>query len=211
MRRKFERLFPTLILEGTLRFRANWNRDLLAEILQFHQDDRLGRSWSKENYRLGYTSYASLSDMHHRSPRFSELHDALKPQVAAFARAQGWNLKDRALCMNSCWMNIMPENAYHTLHLHPHSVVSGTYYVSTPPGSVSLKIEDPRMPYYMAAPVREFVEDRREKLYYEVAPKAGGFVLFESWVRHEVPPNRSKRPRVSVSFNYSFEDIEATD
>ena len=101
------------------------------------------------------------------------------------------------LSMTSCWLNVMPKNTYHTLHLHPHSVLSGTYYVTAPKGSVSLKLEDPRMGLYMNAPVR--------KLYYEVKPKAGSFVLFESWLRHEVPPNQSSAPRISISFNYSLE------
>jgi uncharacterized protein (TIGR02466 family) len=100
--------------------------------------------------------------------------------------------------MNSLWMNIMPMQTYHALHLHPHSIISGTYYVSCPKGSVSLKLEDPRMPYYMNAPARN--------VFYEVNPKPGHFILFESWLRHEVPPNQSKQPRISLSFNFSLVD-----
>jgi len=33
---------------------------------------------------------------------------------------------------------------------------------------------------------------------------AGRLVLFESWLRHEVPPNPVNDERVSVSFNYSW-------
>ncbi|MFM8313582.1 MAG: 2OG-Fe(II) oxygenase family protein, partial [Deltaproteobacteria bacterium] len=93
----------------------------------------------------------------------------------------------------------------HTLHTHPHSVVSGAYYVQTPPQSVPLRIEDPRMAFYMNAPVREHSTLATENLYYEVPAKSGDFVMFESWVRHEVPPNRSKKARISLSFNYSLE------
>jgi uncharacterized protein (TIGR02466 family) len=205
---RFESLFPTIIMQGALPFSAAWNKKLLAEIEQFASDDTLGRSWSKENYHRGYTSYASLSDMNWRSPTFSDLHDALQKEAEAFAKAQGWNLKGCRLVMSSCWMNIMPKYAHHTNHLHPHSVISGTYYVSSPPGSVALKLEDPRMMFYMAAPVREKIKNAKHDLYYKVEPKPGSFVLFESWLRHEVPPNRSEKPRVSVSFNYSIENEE---
>jgi uncharacterized protein (TIGR02466 family) len=34
--------------------------------------------------------------------------------------------------------------------------------------------------------------------------QAGSLVLFESWLRHEVPPNPSGSPRISVSFNYNW-------
>jgi uncharacterized protein (TIGR02466 family) len=33
---------------------------------------------------------------------------------------------------------------------------------------------------------------------------AGNVVLFESWLRHEVPPNPVAAERVSISFNYNW-------
>jgi uncharacterized protein (TIGR02466 family) len=35
-----------------------------------------------------------------------------------------------------------------------------------------------------------------------VQATAGKVVLFESWLRHEVPPNPAAAERVSISFNY---------
>lgn len=176
---------------------AALNKKLLAEIESFSSQDKMGRDWSKENYRGGYTSYASLSDMHHRAPGFSTLADLLAPHARQFAKSQRWEMRGLELEMTACWINIMPKHTYHTLHLHPHSVISGTYYVSVPKGSVSLRLEDPRMAHYMNAPVGKNV-------YHEAKPRSGGFILFDSWLRHEVPPNQSNSPRISVSFNYSL-------
>ena len=200
-----EKLFPTLVYRGSLANQARLNRDLLRDIDSFSAQDKMGRDWSKQNYRGGYTSYASLSDMHHRSPVFSRFEELLQPHAVAFAKAQGWELRGLKLEMNACWMNVMPKHTYHTLHLHPHSVISGAYYVSTPPGSVSLKLEDPRMAFYMNAPLRQNGPKKETGLYYEITPSRGTFVLFESWLRHEVPPNQSNQSRVSISFNYSIE------
>jgi len=198
-----ESIFSTLIQRGTLPRARAFNRDLLAEIHALRAQDAMGREWSKTHYRGGYTSYASLSDLHHRTPLFDSFQEKMQPHALAFAKAQGWDLRGLVLRMNACWMNIMPRHTYHTLHLHPQSVISGAYYVRTPADSVSLRLEDPRMPYYMHAP------PRRAGLYYEIAAREGTFVLFESWLRHEVPPNRSALPRVSVSFNYSIESRDA--
>jgi uncharacterized protein (TIGR02466 family) len=33
---------------------------------------------------------------------------------------------------------------------------------------------------------------------------AGTVLLFESWLRHEVPPNPVSAERVSISFNFSW-------
>lgn len=193
-----ERLFPTIISRAVLPNARSFNRRLLEEIEGMSAEDPVGRQWSAENYRGGYTSYASLSDLHRRTPTFMELEKKLQPHARAFAKAQRWDLKGLDLEMTAMWMNVMPKHTYHTLHLHPHSAISGVYYVNAPRGSVSLKLEDPRMPYYMNAPVRP--------LYEEIEPVAGMFVLFESWLRHEVPPNQSSEPRVSLSFNYSLTD-----
>lgn len=200
-----ESLFPTLIARGNLEEAKRLNRDLEGEIKTFSRQDKMGRRWSEENYHGGYTSYGSLSDMHHRSPTFAEFSDLLQPHAEAFARAQGWNLQGMHLNMTACWFNVMPKHTYHTLHNHPHSVISGAYYVACPPGSVALKLEDPRMAHYMNAPLRNKSKYFSEGLYQSIAPLPGSFVLFESWLRHEVPPNRSARPRISISFNYSLE------
>jgi uncharacterized protein (TIGR02466 family) len=37
-----------------------------------------------------------------------------------------------------------------------------------------------------------------------VPAEAGKLVLFESWLRHEVPPNPVEAERVSISFNYNW-------
>lgn len=199
MANQIEKLFPTVILRGKLAGAASLNRALLAEIETFRAQDKMGREWSRTNYRGGYTSYASLGDMHFRSPAFARFAELLAPHAEAFVKAQGWERRGLVLKMTACWMNVMPKHTYHTLHLHPHSVISGAYYVKIPKGSVSLKIEDPRMGFYMHAPLR------KEGLYREIVPEAGSFVMFESWVRHEVPPNGSDDPRVSLSFNYALE------
>lgn len=205
MKLKIQKLFPTFVAQGSFPNAVQLNRKLLKDIETLFAQDKVGQQWSQKNYRGGYTSYASLSDLQHRTPVFAQLADLLQPHAEAFAKVQGWNLSGLELEMNACWMNIMPKNTYHTLHLHPHSVISGTYYVSAPRGSVSLKLEDPRMAHYMNAPVRANERNPEHALYHHINPKPGTFVLFESWLRHEVPPNQSTQPRVSISFNYSLD------
>ena len=70
---------------------------------------------------------------------------------------------------------------------------------ATVPG---LKLEDPRLDRYMAAPPRR--ADAGEQPWVTVPVAAGTLLLFESWLRHEVPPNPVAAARVSVSFNYNW-------
>jgi len=180
--------------------------DLVAEldhsVRALAAEDRAGQAWSKAHGYKGYTSYASLNDLPIRDPAFGDLVKLLDRHVRAFAEASHMGLA-RKLRLDSLWVNLMKPGGTHSGHLHPHSVVSGTFYVAVPPGSGGLKLEDPRLPLMMAAPPRaaDAPEDGRPFVYAE--PKPGMVLLWESWLRHEVPPTAAKGDRISDSFNYS--------
>jgi uncharacterized protein (TIGR02466 family) len=106
--------------------------------------------------------------------------------------------------MTDCWVNIMPRQVVHSLHLHPLATISGTYYVLTPRESAGLKLEDPRLDRYMAAPPLKTKASTNRQRWVVIPAQAGKLVLFESWLRHEVPPNPSAAPRISISFNYNW-------
>ena len=178
--------------------------EMEASCFAIAEDDEAGQQWSEENGYPGYTSYASLTDLGWRFPIFADLIKLLDAHVAAFAEELAFDLEGRALKLEDIWINILPEGGMHTGHLHPHSVISGTTYVALPDGSASIKFEDPRLPMMMAAPgrVKEAPEELRQFAY--VAPEVGDVLLWESWLRHEVPMNMSEEERISVSFNYSW-------
>jgi uncharacterized protein (TIGR02466 family) len=178
--------------------------ELEASCWSIAEDDEAGQAWCEENGYPGYTSYASLDDLPYRFPIFRDLEKALDKHVAAFAEDLEFDLGGRSLKLDSLWINILPEGGTHSSHIHPHSVISGTTYVTMPEGTSALKLEDPRLARMMAAPPRR--KDAREELRafrYE-APEAGDVLLWESWLRHEVPVNMSEDDRISVSFNYAW-------
>ena len=199
-------LFPTLVYEAPLQRSgtAALNRRLLRECLQLQVDDVAGRRWSTRNYPGGYTSYGSLCRMHTISPTFEVLRRRLLRHVGAYARALQLDLDGRELSMTDCWVNVMPRHVVHGLHLHPLSTISGTYYVRTPRGVPGLKLEDPRLDRFMAAPPRRADADAGSRPWVTLPARAGHLILFESWLRHEVPPNTVAAQRVSISFNFSW-------
>lgn len=201
-----QNLFPTSIYTARIQ-QTGWqglNRRLLRECLQLRTDDEAGQRWSRTNYPGGYTSYSSVPRMHEVSPTFADLQRKLDRHVRAFVRTLELDVESRPLAMTDCWVNIMPRQVVHGLHLHPLSTISGTYYVQTPKGSPGIKFEDPRLDRFMAAPPRRS-DSRPENRPWVILPaEAGRLVLFESWLRHEVAPNPVASERISVSFNYSW-------
>lgn len=178
--------------------------DLATACYAIAEDDEAGQTWCEDNGYPGYTSYASLADLPWRFPTFADVVTALDAHVAAFAKELAFDLGDKALTLDSLWINILPEGGIHTGHIHPHSVISGTTYVAMPEGTSAIKFEDPRLPMMMAAPTRaaDAPQDLRSFVY--VAPKVGDVLLWESWLRHEVPMNMAEDDRISVSFNYGL-------
>lgn len=179
-------------------------QELVSSCWSIAEDDEAGQEWCDENGYPGYTSYASLTDLGWRFPIFAELIKILDQHVAAFVQELDFNLGGRELKLEDIWINILPEGGTHSSHIHPHSVISGTTYVSMPDGASAIKFEDPRLPMMMAAPARK--KDAREGLrqFIYVAPQVGDVLLWESWLRHEVPLNTAEDERISVSFNYSW-------
>ena len=178
--------------------------ELEASCWSIAQDDEAGQDWCEENGYPGYTSYASLTDLPYRFPIFADLVSVLDAHVSEFAKDLEFDLDDRKLELEDIWINVLPEGGIHTSHIHPHSVISGTTYVAVPVGASAIKFEDPRSAMMMAAPPR--LKDARRELrtfVYE-APKPGDVLLWESWLRHEVPMNMAEEERISISFNYAW-------
>ncbi|WP_208353958.1 TIGR02466 family protein [Pseudaestuariivita rosea] len=178
--------------------------ELEASCIAIAEDDEAGQNWCEEHGYPGYTSYASLTDLPWRFPIFKDLVGVIDQHVAAFAKDVQFDLGDKQLVLEDIWINILPEGGIHTGHIHPHSVISGTTYVAMPQETSAIKFEDPRLPFMMAAPAR--VKDVREELrqFVYVVPEVGDILLWESWLRHEVPMNMAEDERISVSFNYAW-------
>lgn len=192
-------LFSTLVYHRPLvrSGGALLNRRLVDECQALAASDAAGQRWSQNNYLGGYTSYGSLDRLHLVTSLFDSLRRRLDPHVKAFARELKYDLGGGTVAMTDCWVNVMPAGVVHSLHLHPNSVISGTYYVAVPRGAAALKIEDPRLSLMMAAPPRPGA-------FVTLPAKAGDVILFESWLRHEVPPADFSGERVSISFNYAW-------
>jgi len=200
-------LFVTRLYHGNLQEAAPHLdlAELEQSCLVIAEDDEAGQTWCEENGYPGYTSYASLTDLPWRFPIFADLVKILDHHVAEFVKDLEFDLDGRALVLEDLWINILPEGGTHSSHIHPHSVISGTTYVAMPKGASALKLEDPRLSRMMAAPTRAKTARAELQPFIYVKPNVGDVLLWESWLRHEVPMNMAEDERISVSFNYRWD------
>jgi uncharacterized protein (TIGR02466 family) len=193
-------LFVTRLYRGRIAVAQGLEKTCLGVAAE----DRAGQRWAKEHGYGGYTSYASLNDLTRRASIFEELERTIARQVNMFARELQFDLGGRKLKLDSLWINVMEKGAIHAPHIHPHSVISGTYYVTVPPKSGAIRFEDPRLAMLMAAPPKKKNARPENRSFVDVTPKPGMLLLWESWLRHGVETNGAGKPRISVSFNYGM-------
>lgn len=167
-------------------------------------EDAAGNDWCEKEGYPGYTSYASLDDLPERFPEFAALKTHLDTAAATFARALHWDMGGCTLELDAIWVNVLGEGGHHSGHIHPGSVISGTYYVRLPEGAGRIRFEDPRLGLMMAAPLPEDNAPEAARRFVYVQPTEGTCLLWESWLRHEVMPGHTEEARISVSFNYAL-------
>lgn len=196
---KIENLFVTKLYRAELG--TQLNATLAQTCTAIAAEDRAGQRWAREHGYEGYTSYASLNDLTTRASIFAELERAIAKHVRSFAKALDFD--QRKLTLDSLWINVMPKGGVHTAHIHPHAAISGTYYVQIPRAAAAIRFEDPRLAMMMAAPPKRAGARRENQTFVSIEPKPGTLLLWESFLRHEVPLNRAKGTRISISFNYA--------
>ncbi len=194
-------LFATRLYDAVIDDQALLD-ELAHSIRTLANDDKAGQRWSRDKGYKGYTSYASLNDLPRRDPAFADLQRLLTRHAAVFADELAFDL-GRKPKLDSLWVNLLKPGGHHSAHIHPHSILSGTFYVEVASDSGAIRFEDPRLPMMMAAPVRR--DDMPEELrpFVSVEPRPGLLLLWESWLRHEVTPGRAKTERLSISFNFA--------
>jgi uncharacterized protein (TIGR02466 family) len=194
-------LFVTKLYEAEIADEALL-ADLAHSIRVLSQDDGSGRRWSREHRYAGYTSYASLNDLPRRDPAFAELAKLLTRHAARFAEECAFDL-ERKPRLDSLWINFLKSGGHHSGHIHPHSLISGTFYIEVPSGSGAIRFEDPRLPLMMAAPTRRNDAPEDLQTFAVVQPRPGLLLMWESWLRHEVLPGSGRGERLSTSFNFA--------
>ena len=198
-------LFVTQVYEASLASAPDFpdfNAALADACRMLAAEDQAGRMWCREHGYRGYTSYGSLGDLPQRLPEFAELKRSLDKHAQVYAKALNFDLA-RKPKLDSLWVNILKPGGGHSGHIHPHAFLSGTVYVEVPDGASALKLEDPRLPMMMARPAVHADAPEAERPFVYLAPKAGTVLMWESWLRHEVPTNAARSERISVSFNYA--------
>ena len=195
---------------GTPQFKALWPTTLMQVELPGSEpaNAALGelieeRDAAASDMTADYLAGNFFADQH---PVIAWLKQCCDRAVLDYARHAGidyqmdWHLQ--------AWPNVNRFGDYHNLHNHPHSWLSGTYYVQVPPPRAdmgqrsdlnpgAISFFDPRAQANMLAVKGDGQVDPEHRL----VPTPGTLLLWPAFVHHLVHPNLSDEARISVSFN----------
>ena len=104
-----------------------------------------------------------------------------------------------AIDLCAYWINVMPPGAYHRIHTHPNTNLSGVIYLQAPEGSGDLYIPSPYDNCINT--IIKTVPD------YVLKPEVRQVYLFPSSLPHSVSRNESDEDRVSISFNIKLKNL----
>ena len=184
-----EGFFPTIIYAEDFKLDTN---QLAQNITQ----------WSKEDSGVTKTNvkgWHSKTDMNTK-PEYKPLVDELFRMVHQVFKEE---FLDGSPTLGNMWANINPPGGYNKPHVHPNALFSGVYYVKTPPNCGRLMCNDPRPGIQTCMPNR--IKGQPPKhLWREIhlRPQENRAIIFPAWLWHQVEPNESNEPRISVSFNF---------
>ena len=192
---KFTRLWPTLFMAVTLPGHEAANSILSSLVMQRNaEQDQMTTNYINQNF----------FDSDH--PAINWLLQCCHQAIAEYAQESG--MAEMPEVDIQAWPNVNFRGDYHNLHNHPHSWLSGTYYLNVPdqedaetfrsdlnPGAISFF--DPRGAVNMSA-IRN---DGQFDPEYRRVPKAGELFLWPAFLYHLVHPNLVDIPRLSISFN----------
>lgn len=199
-------LFATQVFRDKIgeKLASKLNAELAQMIDEYAQADEAGKAYCRAHHYPGYTSYGSLTDLPQRAPCFAELQRELDVRVRGFSKELAFDLQRGRLVLDNMWVNSLDPQGFHSGHIHPHSVISGTYYVRANADAAQIKFEDPRLSAMMVAPPRRTDAPQSLQPFIYLSPQPGEILLWESWLRHEVCRHEGREPRLSVSFNYRW-------
>ena len=97
------------------------------------------------------------------------------------------------------WGNILKPGETHSPHTHSNNFLSGVFYLESD-AETGIIFSDPRPAAAVLVPRKKEKTNENSNLLSYIS-KQNRLIIFPSWLVHWVPMNKSKRDRISISFN----------
>lgn len=188
--------FKQLISEYLIEDHLSLNEALLEFVSITRQKDPRGITNSNSR---GWHSKPDLASSDHKS--IKALNQFVFAAISNYIQAYqpNFNIGNYNVRL-AMWANVNNEGASNAMHVHPNSLISGTYYVKIPSENV------PKI-CFLSTNGAQYLKNRQLlsedfcRTDYTYLPRPGAIILFPSNVFHSVEPNTTSEERISIAFN----------
>ena len=152
----------------------------------------------KNLHKLGYTNnnWQTGPDLDKSQPFSWFAQDIGKTAFDIFDKLN-YNVQD--IEITGMWGNILKPGETHPPHTHSNNFLSGVFYLESD-AETGIIFSDPRPAADVLVPRKKTKTNENSNLLSYIS-KQNRLIIFPSWLVHWVPINKSKRDRISISFN----------
>ena len=150
----------------------------------------------KEYNNKNITNWQSKPDLLSKPSYREFVESVLKTNVNIIKKL---NYEFESLVITDMWSNILKPGETHRPHTHANNFLSGVYYLNSD-AETGIIFSDPRPAADVLVPRKKTKTNENSNLLSYIS-KQNRLIIFPSWLVHWVPINKSKRNRISISFN----------
>ena len=152
----------------------------------------------KNLHKLGHTNnnWQTGPDLDKSQPFSWFAQDIGKTAFDIFDKLN-YNVQD--IEITGMWGNILKPGETHPPHTHSNNFLSGVFYLESD-AETGIIFSDPRPAADVLVPRKKTKTNENSNLLSYIS-KQNRLIIFPSWLVHWVPINKSKRDRISISFN----------
>lgn len=187
---KLNLYFPTIIGSESDTDLANC---LLPEVKKILNDSSLlTNQWGYKN-----TYQKRIENL----PQISNFVIYVKEKSLDFLKLNGYDHSNINLKIE-IFASEMISGDSHNRHTHPDCLLSGLMYLKVPVGSSKIIFHDPRLfRDFVQIPIAQSIPNNYGEIHFDPFP--GLFLIWQSWIPHEVPVNSNEEGRITLVFNVS--------
>lgn len=189
-----DNFFPSVVAREN---HIGWAEEMLPIVKNFFDTQPSNPNF----YHNGKTTHGMGLDLI-KNPEFKPFTDFIVYKGREFLELQGYD--PNPIKFNPYFfLNSFLEGSSHPKHVHSQCTISGIFYLQTPPGSSKIRFL-PNQPFRDFFDYFFHIKDQNNWYslrHFDYDPYPGLLLMWPAWLYHEVPPNDSKEPRMSIVFN----------
>jgi uncharacterized protein (TIGR02466 family) len=197
-------LFPTKIYRTTMPGYdcEDFKRRLEPFFHQFNEKTATYAELSGTGMEVSTSTHGIL--YLHKEPSLADVFAYINQQVEAYWAEMG--LVERP-GIHYSWANKYSRGGHAKMHNHSPYFVSGCFYVDKDSDDQgNIYFQDPNEALMSTLPQND--DFKLSQNCVDVSTFTGDLILFPSWFKHGVHPNKTDRPRISMAFDVGYRGVD---